>query len=70
MRKLRLWGILFLVLAALIAVFQNTQPVATRFLFVTVTLPNAAQIVIIFLLGFAVGLMTALGVSFKARSRA
>lgn len=70
MRKLRLWGILILVLAALIVVFQNTQPVATRFLFVTVTLPNAAQIAIIFLLGFAVGLMTALGVSFKARRRA
>ena len=67
MRKLRLWGILTLVMVAIIVVFQNTQSVVTRFLFVTVSMPNAAQIAIIFLLGFAVGLMTALGVSLKAR---
>jgi len=70
MRKLRLWGILILVMVAIIVVFQNTQPVVTRFLFVTLTMPNAAQIAIIFMLGFAVGLMTALGVSFKVRRRA
>ena len=70
MRKLRLWGILALVIVAIIVIFQNTQSVVTRFLFITVTMPNAAQIAIIFLIGFAVGLLTALSVSFKKRSRA
>lgn len=67
MRKLRLWGILALVIVAIIVIFQNTQSVVTRFLFITVTMPNAAQIAIIFLIGFAVGLLTALSVSFKSR---
>lgn len=69
MRKLRLWGMLLLVLVAIIVIFQNTQPVVTRFLFVTVTMPNAAQIAIIFLLGFAAGMMAALGASLKLRGR-
>lgn len=69
MRKFRLWGILLLVLVAIIVIFQNTQPVVTRFLFATVSMPNAAQIAIIFLLGFAAGMMTALGVTFRTRGR-
>jgi len=69
MRKFRLWGILLLVLVAIIVIFQNTQPVVTRFLFATVSMPNAAQIAIIFLLGFAAGMMTALGVTIRTRGR-
>jgi len=69
MRKIRLWGMLLLVLVAIVVIFQNTQPVVTRFLFATVTMPNAAQIAIIFLLGFAAGMMAALGASFKLRGR-
>jgi len=64
-----MWGAVALVTVAVIVVLQNTQPVVTRFLFATVTMPNAAQIVIVFLIGFAVGVMTSLGVPFKPHSR-
>lgn len=69
MRKIRVWGILLLVLVALIVTFQNTQPVMTRFLFATVSMPNAAQIAIIFMIGFAAGMMTALGVTIRTHRR-
>ena len=69
MRKLRLWCILGMVMVAVIVIFQNTQAVTTRFLFMTVSMPNAAQIAIVFLLGLAVGILTSLGFSFKLRGR-
>jgi len=56
-------------MVAIIVIFQNTQSVVTRFLFVTVTMPNAAQIAIVFLVGFAVGLLAARGPLFKSRSK-
>jgi uncharacterized integral membrane protein len=69
MRKLRMWGAVALAGIAVIVIFQNTQPVVTRFLFATVTMPNAAQIAVIFLIGYAAGAMSALGVSFRTRGR-
>lgn len=42
-----------------IVVLQNTEPVATRFLFATVTMPRALLLVLALLVGFALGLLAA-----------
>ena len=54
--------LLVAVLSALLLVFvilQNTEPVATRILFMTVTMPRAALLGLAALIGFTLGLMTA-----------
>jgi uncharacterized integral membrane protein len=40
-------------------VFQNTQAVETRVLFLTLTLPNAALLFGTLIIGFAIGVLTA-----------
>ncbi len=60
MAKLKLYGALTLILLVLIVVFQNRQPVETRFLFITFTMPRAALLAITFLVGAAAGLLLAL----------
>ena len=57
MVKLKLSAALALVLFVLIVVFQNTEPVATRFLFITFTMPRAALLAITFLVGTVAGLL-------------
>ncbi len=57
MIKLKLSAALILILLVLIVVFQNTQMVETRFLFVSFTLPRAALLSITFLVGTAAGLL-------------
>ena len=52
-----------LVALLLIIVFQNTQPVETKFLFMTVTMPRAALLGITMLIGIAVGILVARGVA-------
>ena len=43
--------------------FQNTQPVETKLLFVTLTMPRAALLSLTMLIGIAVGILVALGLS-------
>jgi len=57
MAKLKLSAALALVLLVLVVVLQNTEPVATRFLFITFTMPRAALLAITFLVGTAAGLL-------------
>jgi uncharacterized integral membrane protein len=65
MVKLKLSVALALILLVLVVVFQNTEPVATRFLFVTFTMPRAALLVITFLIGTVAGLLLSFGLSTK-----
>jgi uncharacterized integral membrane protein len=46
-------------LLAVIVVFQNTQAVETKLLFLTLTLPNAALLFGTLISGFAIGVLTA-----------
>lgn len=52
-----------LVLTGLIVVLQNTQPVETKFLFMAVTMPLAALVALAMLIGMAVGILVAFGLS-------
>jgi uncharacterized integral membrane protein len=65
MIKLKLIAALTLILLVLIVVFQNTEPVATRFLFVSFIMPRAALLVITFLVGAIAGLLLSFGMSTK-----
>ena len=57
--KLKLVGAAAIVLIIVIVVLQNTQPVETKLLFLTVTMPNAALLFGTLIIGFAIGVLTA-----------
>ena len=63
MVKLKLAAALALIVVVLIVVLQNTQPVETRLLFVTVTMPRAALLAITMLIGVAAGILVALSLA-------
>ena len=63
MARAKLVAALVLVALVLIIVFQNTQPVETKFLFVTLTMPRAALLATTMLIGIGVGMLVALGIS-------
>jgi len=65
MVKFKLITALVLIVLVIIVVLQNTQPVETKFLFVTMTMPRAALLAITMLVGVAVGILVALGLSGK-----
>ena len=60
--KLKLVALLVLAVLAIVLIFQNTQAVATRLLFVTVSMPLAALLALAILIGFAGGVLAALKV--------
>ncbi|MFN2350095.1 MAG: lipopolysaccharide assembly protein LapA domain-containing protein [Thioalkalivibrio sp.] len=62
-RRPRIAAALVAVLLVLILIVQNTQAVTTRFLFFTLTMPNAVLIGIALLIGIAAGLALALVLS-------
>ena len=59
MNKLKAVIIGVVALIVVIVVLQNTQPVETKLLFVTMTLPNAALLFGTLIIGFAIGVLTA-----------
>ena len=65
MAKAKLIAAFVLVAVALVVVLQNTQPVETKFLFLAVIMPRAALLAITMLIGIAVGILIALGLSGK-----
>ena len=65
MRRLKLVVALAAVLLVVIVILQNTQSVTTRFLFFTITMPNAVLIGLALLVGMAAGILVALGLSGK-----
>ncbi len=62
MPKLKLIALLVLAVLAVVLVLQNTQAVATRLLFVRVSMPLAALLALTLLIGFAGGVLAALKV--------
>ncbi len=63
MIKAKLSAALVLVGIFIILVFQNAQPVETKLLFITVTMPRAALLGITMLIGIAVGILVSLGLA-------
>ena len=59
MKKLKIVGVAVLALIVVVVVLQNTQPVDTKLLFLTVTMPNAALLFGTLVIGFAIGVLTA-----------
>ncbi len=60
--KLKLAMLVFLAVLAVVLILQNTQAVVTRLLFVTVSMPLAALLVLTLVVGFAAGVLTAMRV--------
>lgn len=60
MQRLKLLVALVFTGLLVLLILQNTEPVQTRLLFVTVTMPRAALLFFAGLSGFIVGLMAAL----------
>jgi lipopolysaccharide assembly protein A len=59
MNKLKAVVIGVIALIVVIVVLQNTQPVETKLLFITMTLPNAALLFGTLIIGFTIGVLTA-----------
>ena len=60
MRKARWIATVVLAVLVVIMVLQNTEAVETRLLFATVTMPRAVLLLTTALIGFAMGILTAL----------
>jgi len=65
LKKIKLYTALTLLVALLILVFQNTQIVETKFLFMTVAMPRAALLAITMLVGIFIGILIALALTGK-----
>ncbi len=65
MKRIKLIGALTAILLIVIVILQNTQPVATRLLFITITMPNAVLVGLSLLVGVAAGILVALTFSGK-----
>ena len=63
MVRAKLIAAVVLIGLVLVVILQNTQPVETRFLFVSVTMPRAALLGLTMLIGVAVGILVALSLS-------
>ncbi len=63
MVRAKLITALVLVAVAIIVIFQNREPVETKFLFVAVTMPRAALLGTTMLIGIAVGILVSLGLT-------
>lgn len=67
MRKVKIVIIIVASLLALIVSLQNTQAVETRLLFVTISMPRVLLLMLTFITGFVVGIITASYVLRKPR---
>lgn len=61
--KVKLVAIVGLIVLAGIWILQNGNPVQTKFLFITVTMPQSALLALTLLTGMAAGILLALGQS-------
>jgi uncharacterized integral membrane protein len=57
--KIKIVVLAILVLLIVIVVFQNTEPVETKILFLKLTMPRAAMLFVTLVIGFALGVLTA-----------
>ncbi len=63
MVKVKMITALALLVLVLVIVLQNTQPVETKLLFVTLTMPRAALLGFTMMIGVAIGILVALVLS-------
>ncbi len=66
MVKFKISAAAALILLVLIVVFQNREPVETKFLFASVVMPRAALLGLTMLIGMAVGMLLSLSISKKS----
>lgn len=59
MKNVKVAGAVIGVLLIVVIILQNTDSVETKFLFLTVTMPRAALLVVTFLIGAACGMVGA-----------
>ncbi|MFO7936577.1 MAG: LapA family protein [Kiritimatiellia bacterium] len=59
-RKIKLIAVVCLLILTIVWILQNRAPVQTRFLFVTVTMPQSALLAVTLLTGIATGMLLAL----------
>ena len=65
MKRAKMIGILVLALSVLIVILQNTESVQTNILFFSFTMPRAVLLFLTALIGFIIGLLSALSVGRK-----
>lgn len=58
--RVKVGALLMMAVLALVFILQNTQAVDTRLFFVTVNMPLAALLALTLLIGFTLGVLTAL----------
>lgn len=61
MVKLKVSLAVVLILLVLIVIFQNREPVETKFLFASIIMPRAALLTVTMLIGIAAGMLLSLG---------
>ncbi len=66
--KIKLVALICLAILAVIWILQNGGPVQTKFLFVTVTMPQSALLAVTLLLGIVTGALLSLNGLGKQRS--
>lgn len=69
MNKVKLVAIAVFVVLAVIVIVQNRQVAETKLLFVTLTMPNAALLFGVLVIGFAIGVLTAGRIVSSAKRR-
>jgi uncharacterized integral membrane protein len=67
--KIKLILAIVLALVAIIWVVQNHSPVETKFIFVTVTMPQAALLTITLLIGLVAGILLTLSLSGRSAKK-
>ena len=69
MNRVKTVAIAVVALLVIVVVFQNTQAVETKLLFLTLTLPNAILLFGTLTIGFAIGVLTAGHIVSRAKRR-
>ena len=57
MQKAKIAGVVIVALLLLIVIIQNTESVDTKLLFVTISMPRALLLVVMTLIGIAIGVL-------------
>lgn len=69
MKQAKLVGAAVLVMLVVIIVLQNTESIETKILFMTITMPRAIMLIAAGVIGFLIGLLTALRIGSPGKNR-
>ena len=70
MVKVRIILVAFVLIGSLIVILQNTQVVDTKLLFMTISMPRALLLIIVFVAGFITGTLFVSGLLKKSGKKA